>query len=198
MKIEVVNYIDMWQQVKNAAMNTVGAESGNYPTPAWKRKILLAEHSPIRELKLTVRITDVPYWVVMHLVRHKVGIEHYVKTQRTDRTGIDRTSLRQDALVDYTFTANAQAFIAISRKRLCNQAAKDTRDLWLAVLGAVNAYEPELVSVCYRECVYRGFCPEMKCCGYTNTDLYKLETTLYHTGSAAKLMPTRETSLGAQ
>ena len=59
MKIEILKTSD-WQDVKNAAMNTIGADSGKYPSSAWKWKILMAEHSPIRLLELTVRISDVP------------------------------------------------------------------------------------------------------------------------------------------
>lgn len=29
--------------------------------------------------------------------------------------------------------------------------------------------DPVLVSKCVPTCVYRGFCPELKCCGYANT-----------------------------
>ena len=64
----------------------------------------------------------------MHFVRHKHGIEHWISTRRTDRTGIDRNELRQDELVTHEFEANAQAIINISRKRMCFQASKETRE----------------------------------------------------------------------
>lgn len=170
MNIEIINYTDCWMQVKNSALSTVGKENGKYPSSEWKRRILLAEHSPIRLLVMTIKITDIPYYVVGHFVRHKVGVEHFVKSQRTDRTGIDRTKLPQDALVNYTMVANAQALIAISRKRLCSQASKETREVWKAVIDAIAQYEPEIASVCVPECVYRGFCPEMQKCGYSTSD----------------------------
>lgn len=179
MKIEVIDYQDNWQAVKNAAMNTIGSESGKYPSPVWKRKILLAEHSPIRLIELTIRMKDVPYWVSVHLVRHKIGIEHWVSTQRTDRTGINRDELPQGALVDHTIRVNAQALITISRKRLCRQASKETREVWRAVIQAVKAFEPELASVCHPDCIYRGFCPEMNSCGYSESGIGKMETYTY-------------------
>ena len=166
MKAELIDYVDNWQAVKNAAMNTIGKETGQYPSSEWKKKILLAEHSPIRLLTFTVRLTDLPYWVSVHLTRHKIGVEHFVRTQRTDRTGVERDGLPQGALVDHTMVINAQAMINISRKRLCSQASPETREAWRAVIDAVMEFEPELASVCVRECVYRGFCPEMKSCGY--------------------------------
>ena len=47
MRIEVVKHDDMWQEIKNSAMFTMGKDIGKYPTSEWKKRILLAEHSPI-------------------------------------------------------------------------------------------------------------------------------------------------------
>ena len=179
MKAEILNYVDNWQAVKNAAMNTVGKETGKYPDSDWKNRILLAEHSPIRLLTFTVRITDLPYWVSVHLVRHKIGVEHFVKTQRSDRTGVDRSDLPQGALVNHTMQINAQALINVSRKRLCTQASQETREAWKEVIEAIRPNEPELAGVCVRECVYRGFCPEMVSCGYCESEAYRLECERY-------------------
>ena len=182
MKVEVIEYQDNWQAVKNRAMETVGIESGKYPTPKWKRKILLAEHSPIRLIELTIRMKGIPYWVSVHLVRHKIGIEHWVSTQRTDRTGINRDDLPQGSLVDHTIRVNAQALITISRKRLCRQASPETQAVWRAVIQAVKEVEPELASVCHPDCVYRGFCPEMKGCGYIESGIGQMELQCYRNG----------------
>ena len=182
MEAKVIDYHDNWQAVKDAAMNTIGSESGKYPSPKWKREILMAEHSPIRLIRLKVRITDVPYYVVMHLVRHKVGIEHWVESQRTDRTGIDRDVLPQAMPINYTFEANAQALITISRKRLCGQADPETQAVWRAVRKAVKEVEPELASVMHPDCVYRGFCPEMRSCGYCESGAWKMELQSYRNG----------------
>ena len=179
MKAKLLNYTDHWQEVKDAAMNTIGKEAGKYPSSDWKRKMLLAEHSPIRLLVFTVRLTDIPYWVSVHLCRHKIGVEHFVQTQRTDRTGTDRDGLPQGALVSHTMRINAQALINISRKRLCMQASPETRAAWRAVIDAIGEREPEIKSVCIRECVYRGFCPEMKPCGYFGGMAYKLSREEY-------------------
>ena len=190
MGIEIINHQDKWLEVKAAARNTIGKEGGKYPDSKWKRKILLAEHSPIRIIEFVIKIRDIPYWVHTHLVRHKIGIEHFVSTQRTDRTGIDRTQIPQGALVDHMIKVNAQALITISRKRLCNQASPETREVWRAVVNAVKAVEPELASCCVRECVYRGFCPEMKCCGFFGTPAYEIERQAYLTGSMVSFAST--------
>ena len=181
--VEIIDYQDNWQKVKDRAMNTIGKDTGKYPSSKWKSNILLAEHSPIRELKFTIRFYDIPYYIVMHLVRHKIGVEHYVSTQRTDRTGVDRNKLPQDNLVTYTMVADAQALINISRKRLCSQASKETREVWNMVRNAIaDVGETELAYAMQPECVYRGFCPELNSCGYSKTEAFSSNTRLYRDG----------------
>ena len=107
---------DEWGEVKAAARSTIGKDgNGEYPSDDWKKSILLAEHSPIRKIRVRWKWVDLPYWVSVHLVRHKFGIEHWVSTQRTDRTGIDRTEKTQDAPVSHECEAYAQSLINISR-----------------------------------------------------------------------------------
>jgi hypothetical protein len=118
-------------------------------------------------------------WVSVHLVRHKFGIEHWVKSNRTDRTGVDRNDLLQSALVNHECEANAQAIINISRKRLCNQASPETREAWQAVIEEIRKVEPELASVCVSDCLYRGWCYEFKSCGYHQTDEYSEKLSEY-------------------
>lgn len=186
MKVEILDYVDNWQSVKNSAMNTIGKDDGKYPSSEWKWKILRAEHSPIRLIELTIRMHGIPYWVSVHLVRHKIGIEHWVSTQRTDRTGIDRSQLSQAAMVDHTIRVNAQALMTISRKRLCAQASAETRRVWQAVIDAVAQVEPELASLCVPECIYRGHCTEMRSCGFADTPRYQMQLTAYRSGSALR------------
>ena len=182
MEIDIFKHEDNWQEVKDAAMNTIGKKDGVYPTSNWKRRMLLCEHSPIRLIKFFWRWNGIKYWVSVHIVRHKHGIEHYVSTQRTDRTGVDRDELGQGALVNHSCDANAQALINMSRKRLCNMAADKTREAMQKVKDEVAKTEPELASCMVRECVYRGFCPEMKCCGYVHTGAYAAELREYRKG----------------
>ena len=88
MKIDKFKHADNWQDVKDATMNTIGKNTGAYPDSKWKRQLILSEHSPIRKLKFEWRWYDLKSWVSVHFVRHKFGIDHFVKTQRTDRTGM--------------------------------------------------------------------------------------------------------------
>lgn len=179
MKIDRFKHIDNWQDVKNATMNTIGKDKGVYPSSEWKLKLLRAEHSPIRKIKFSWRWIDLPYWVSTHFVRHKIGIEHFVKTQRTDRTGINREELPQGSLVSHECEANAHALINISRKRLCNCASAETRKAWQLVKDEVSKIEPELAHCMVKECVYRGHCPEMFSCGYDKTNAFQAELEKY-------------------
>ena len=180
MNITLRNYKDNWQDVKNATMNTIGKDKGAYPSSDWKRRLLLSEHSPIRKLHIGWKWSDLKYWVSVHLVRHKYGIEHFVSTQRTDRTGISRDEMPQNSLVNHECEANAQALINISRKRLCHCASPETRQAWQKVKSEIALVEPELASVMVKECVYRnGLCPEMFTCGYNKTKLFEEELKEY-------------------
>lgn len=179
MQIEYFKHDDNWQDVKNATMNTIGKSTGKYPDTNWKLKLIRAEHSPIRKLKFSWRWIDIPYWVSVHMVRHKVGIEHFVKTQRTDRTGQDRNELLQGALVSHECEADAQALINISRKRLCTCASLETRNAWTLVKNEVAKVEAELARCMVKECIYRGFCPEMFGCGFDKTEQFQTELLEY-------------------
>lgn len=173
-------YEDNWKKVKEAARTTISKDgSGKYPDDGWKKTILLAEHSPIRRIRFSWKWEKLKSWVSVHFVRHKIGIEHWVSTQRSDRTGIDRDSKPQDSPVTHECEADAQALINISRKRLCGQSSPETRAAWFEVKQEIEKADPVLASVMVPECVYRGFCPEFQSCGYCDTEDFKIKLEKY-------------------
>ena len=183
MKVNLRDYLDNWQNIKNATMTTISKDMGKMPDSEWKRKLLLSEHSPIRKLKISWKWYDLMYWVSVHFVRHKIGIEHWVSTQRTDRTNINRNEKPQGAFVDHEAEANAQAIITISRKRLCKCASKETQEAWKKVLDEIEKVEPELRSCCVPDCVYRnGLCVEFFSCSYNKTPKFEEELKNYIKG----------------
>ncbi len=182
MHIDLFKHEDNWQDIKDSAMNTINKTTGRYPDSEWKRRLILSEHSPIRRMRFYWRWKDLKSWVSVHMVRHKIGIEHWVSTQRSDRTGVDRDELPQGALVNHACEADAQALINISRKRLCNCASPETREAWQLVKEQIAGTEPELASCMVRECIYRGFCPEMFSCGYHKTEEFQQELAEYRKG----------------
>lgn len=179
-KLENLGIKGSWREVADSARTTIGLENGDKePSFSWKKQILLAEHSPIRQLSFKWKWVNIKYWVSVHFTRHWLGILHFVQTSRTDRTGINRDSLLQNNLVNHECEANAQALINISRKRLCAKASLETREAWKLVLKKLEETDKSLFSVCVPECIYRGFCPEFKSCGFYKTDLYKKELKKY-------------------
>jgi hypothetical protein len=194
-----------WIRVVNAARRTWGKKPIDHePSDKFKRKILLAEHSPIRLLEYDFTIEDIRQWVTVHLVRHHEGCEKFVHTQRQDInkeieniTGEIIRICKEEGLLrqgwrerDYMFqgegndmdmTCNAQAFMNISRKRLCyGCASEETRFAWQLVINALKEIDPILAEKCVPECVYRGFCPETdRCCGYVNAEGYKKRLETY-------------------
>lgn len=175
MKVIIKHYADDWQIIKDNALFTIHKfGGGQYPSRDWKRRILLAEHSPIRSGRLIIEVHDVPSYVIGHIVRHNIGFMPFVATLRSDRTEYaDGKTPDRNTLNSVRFEGNYQSFINISRKRLCGQASEKTREFWSAVMAAVAEYVPELYFVCVPECVYRGGCPEFNMCqGKTWVNFY--------------------------
>ncbi len=194
-----------WIRVLNAARRTWGKKPINKePSVGFKKEMLLAEHSPIRLLEYDFTIENLRQWVTVHLVRHHEGCEKFIHTQRQDinkeieKTVANMVKVLEDAGLtrdgwrerDYMFqgegndmdmTCNAQAFINISRKRLCyGCASTETREAWELVIEYLKEVDPILAEKCVPECIYRGFCPEKKrCCGYVNTEAYKKQLEKY-------------------
>lgn len=175
-----------WIRVVNAARRTWGKKPIDHePSDLFKKKILLAEHSPIRLLEYDFTWEDIKQWITAHFVRHHLGCEKFVHSQRPDvnkdLAGLDRDLFSQGLLNDMDMSCNAQSFINISRKRLCiGTAAKETRLAWEAVITYLGELDPVLAEKCVPECIYRGFCPEFdRCCGYVNTEHYEKRLKKY-------------------
>ena len=182
------------QEVLNSARTTVWREDlMKEPTKQFMKDIYMAEHSPIRCKMFMIEYHGIKRWIADHLVRHNVGVTPFMSTQREDRNeeimaisiedndevSNPRDEAKQGSLVNLKLLVNAQALINISRKRLCNCASKETKEAWQKVKDEVAKTEPELASCMVRECVYRGFCPEMFPCGYSKTEQFKKELKEY-------------------
>lgn len=166
-----ITKLTSWREVLNDARATINKDGiDKEPSESFKRAILDSEHSPCRSLMYRIELIDIPYWVSVHLVRHKIGVEHYVTTQRTDRTGSDRTKKTQDAPVNHTMILNAQAIMTISRRRLCGMASPETQKVWQRVKDVMTVIDPILASYMQPMCIYRGgICHEPNGCGMRPT-----------------------------
>lgn len=183
-KVEILKYPTEsdWQWVKTCTLNTVGKKSTKAPTDEWKRKLLRAEHSPIRELWFGIKL-EIPYWVAMHFRTHQLADapypkfdldirpdfkNDYISTQRDDRTkdDIPRGKKPQDEIVSYIMSINAPALINMSHKRLCKQASEETRTVMQLIRSEVLKVCPEFEGLLVPLCKYRnGLCTEMFPCG---------------------------------
>ena len=166
MTVELIKYpsAEDWLLCKQATLVTVGKDSNVPPTEKFKHSLLAARHSPIRTLQFMFRL-ELPYWVSVHLVRH-VHATPFVKTQRTDRTGIDRTKLPQDEPVTMMWYMNAEELMVIANKRLCQQASPETRRVVQEMCRLVVEKCPEFDGLLVPMCEWQGgVCHEVHPCG---------------------------------
>lgn len=174
-----------WKRALNAARRTVGKDPlDKEPSETWIDNILYAEHSPIRLIEYRISFEGIRQWVTTHLVRHWLGFIPFIHSQREDRRNLEvpRDELPQGAENDADFVANAQALINISRKRLCNCASKETKAAWTSVKNEMKKIDPIMAKHMVPECIYRGFCPELKSCGYSKTSQFQEELKQYRNG----------------
>lgn len=192
MKVKVVQETT-WKRALDAARRTIGKEAAkNEPSDNWKKMALMAEHSPIKLVEYNIQFKDLRQWVGVHLLRHEHTLP-FIHSQRVDRRAdIEQLTEQVMAIIaddvkrspdfnrrdylfqgepnDQDFVVNAQTLINISRKRLCMCASKETRLAWMAVKDALCEVDPVMASFMVPNCVYRGFCTEMKSCGYWRTE----------------------------
>ena len=193
----------MWREVREMARGTVGMDDLSKPvSDRFMREMVSSMHSPIRELRFKVLFRSIPTFAAQHMSRHRIAsicgtfelvedvkagdekseitenvnpvdIEHYVKTQRPDRTGEARGG--QDAPVDYRTTANVQGLQDMSQKRLCFLAERPVRGRWAMARMQIATHDPIIARALVPTCVYRGFCPEARKCRekYDKTDHFK-------------------------
>ena len=161
MKTTIKNFNVNWLNIKNACRQTISmCDSEIEPTSEWKRKLLICRHSPLRIGSVLWKSEDVPFYVMGHIVRHNVGCTPFVSTSREDRTGIPRNERKQTDFVDMQMTANIEALINISERRLCTCADSTTRKYWESVLEAIKEYDEDVYWACTPQCIRCGACVE--------------------------------------
>ena len=180
MKIEITK-VTSWKDVLNAARFTQRKEPlDKEPSVEFKKKIIKAEHSPLRCLMFNIDFYDIPSFVQNHLVRH-IHAQPFVSTSRPDIDGnmLPREEQKKIDPVNMRLFLNAQEIINISKVRLCNKAEAKTRSIWNEVITELRKIEPELANACVPNCLYRGFCPEIKSCGFADTKTFSIAVNDY-------------------
>ena len=136
-------------------------------------KMCIARHSSIRSVKYRIYIEDIPYYNHVHLVRHHVGVEPHVYSQRDDK-GIyehtDRDLKPQGELINMYLDVSIESMINIAMKRLCYRSHRSTQEfvekLKCAFIFDGDDFDKILGKLLVRPCSwYPGLCAELKPCG---------------------------------
>ena len=138
---------------------------GVKPSTITRDKLLRCEHSPVRLIQFWIELHGIPSFVSTHLVRHKIGVEHFVESNRDDRGGAGDSVVNRLTPVNHGMFINAQALIAMSKKRLCYASHSKTVAVWSRLRKTMAKTHPDMAKYMVPECVYRnGFCPELREC----------------------------------
>jgi len=161
--MEIIKINSNWKDILKVCRATVGKENLNKePSEAFKKEIMLSEHSPIREWRIRFEAI-IPSFVATHLARH--SWECYIESLRDDRT--DKIDNDRETLVRFNGSMNAQNLIDTFRKRLCTTSHIKTMKLARELKALIHNHEPILADMLVPNCVYRCGCPEgSKDCGF--------------------------------
>jgi len=132
------------------------------------------EHSPMRTQIFWLEMEDIPTFVSVHQVRHKIGVEHFVRSNREDRGGNAKAD--RDTPVLHSCLLNAESLVSMAKMRLCYQASKETRKVMQLIKESVKVVDPDLAKYMQPKCVYRnGMCNEPRSCGVYDVASYEPE-----------------------
>jgi len=156
--IKKLTDVDLMRRACEMTMN------GGKESKATLRGMYDCEHSPCRTQLFWIEMLDIPSFVSTHFVRHKIGVEHFVKTNRDDRGGTN--DVTRMTPVNHGMLINAQALIGMARKRLCIKSHPETIKVMRRIKDILFNIDPDLALCLIPECEYRGnFCHENKGCG---------------------------------
>lgn len=131
----------------------------------WGR-MLHAEHSPIRAILYKIDMIGIPTFVSVHYRTHKVGVEHFVQSNRDDRRRNSFATPDRNTPINHTLVINPQALMTICRRRLCRKADPKTVEVTRQVVDAIRSIDPTLAEHLVPMCIYRGnVCHEFSSCG---------------------------------
>lgn len=172
MKTEIIKIKGDWEEVANDCRATVSkGELGKEPSKEFKKRILISEHDPIRDIIVKFR-WYIKYWAAMHWKTHIWRSR--TNTQRNDRQQeYDRNKATQDIIVEFIGDPNLQHLIDTWRKRLCYMADPYTREHAEDFKIVLRDVEEEASDVLVPNCVYRCGCPEPCGCGWYETMVRK-------------------------
>ena len=159
MEISIKKYTDE-ALMRRACEMTMHGTSSNMTL----EKIYECEHSPIRTQMFWVEMLGIPTFASVHFTRHKIGVEHFVTSNREDRGGNEETD--RWTPVNHGMFINAQALVNMARKRLCSKAHHEVRRIMEEIFKSMCLLDIDLANHMVPECEYRNGCHELRPCGY--------------------------------
>ena len=158
-----------WIKVKRRALITIGKNPISPPGSEWKREILEARHSPIRYLRYSFLLENIPYWVAMHIRTHVHDcpngdeFQPYIRSQRDDRQHeYERGKAPQEAPVSMILDMSAEQIQNFANKRLCKMTVEETRSVVTDMCKLAMEATPELHGLLVPMCIHcGGVCHEM-------------------------------------
>lgn len=160
-KTKITNFNVNWLNIKNLCRSTISMKDSKIePNDEWKRKLLIARHSPLRNGTIMWKWEEIPYAISTHFARHHIGTEKYVSTSREDRTGVPRYQRSQMDSVSMTMEANIEALQNIAEKRLCTCADKTTREYMMDLKDEIKKYDEDIAWSLVPSCIRCGGCIE--------------------------------------
>lgn len=174
MKFDFI-YIDPkdWEYVKIMALTTIHKKhTSKEISDDWRRKILISRHSPIRELRIRFKITELKRWIADQLVRHTVGVNNGMGSMREDKIAIPRDKQTMEFETELYQSHNAESLINLMETRLClGCVSKETRELCENLKDEIEEIEPELAFLFVPSCIRNGYCKEFNSCGHLESYL---------------------------
>jgi hypothetical protein len=155
-KCEKLTSLELLQE---AASATTGKPSGMPLKRAYE-----SGHSIIRTQLFWIEM-EIPSFLSVHLVRHKIGVEHFVRSLREDRGGPPPETVTRETPVRHSMLINAEALISMAHKRLCMKAHRKARFLLSMIRQRLAHLDADLAANMVPLCVYRGgLCGEFGPC----------------------------------
>ena len=160
MLVEIIKHTGI-ADARRAIEFTTG---GRFQAKATLASVYGWNHSLTRTQMFSVMMYRIPTFVSVHFSRHKIGVEHFVQSNRPDRDG----DAKADRLspVNHLMFCSAEALINMSHRRLCYQASEETQFMMSEIKSEMLNADPDLVKHMVPLCQYRGgICSEPRPCG---------------------------------
>ena len=158
MQIKIVKLTDEALMRRACEMTTRGQSRMTLP------KIYACKHSPIRTQMFWIEMLDIPTFASVHMVRHSVGVTHFVSSNREDRGG--NGDADRHTPVSHAMLINAEALQNMAYKRLCGNAHVTVQRIMEEIKVQMFDVDEHLALTLVPLCVWRGgLCDELKSCG---------------------------------